>query len=239
MLYELAPLHVPRSGWDTQLPLSGPPLLSVYVLEDCMPMFQTATDPAAPTKPPPMLIASVDTFFRERPATVTSAVALTLELAPRDALTLVLASPKSTPPATPTKPPAMPPAMVNDLKSSIATTVTDWVVLKVPSWLTWAPLPTVAEVVACSRVTPTPPAMPTNPPPALADRAKKFSLEKATTATPPKLAVSKSPPPVNLPSYRPPWAELLAIASTLLLAPMKASVSLVSVATPTATPTPT
>src|SRR5690242_180847 len=165
-----------------------------------MPMFQTDTDPAAPTKPPPMLIASVDTFFRERPATVTSAVALTAELVPSEALTLVLASPKSTPPATPTNPPAIPPAMVNDLKSSVATTVTDWLLLSVPSWLTWAPLPTVADVVTCSRVTPTPPAMPTNPPPALADRAKKFSADEASTATPPMLAVWKFPPE-NVPSY--------------------------------------
>ena len=157
---------------------------------------------------------------------MTSAVAAVFEPPPRNADTLESATPMSTPAATPTKPPAMPPATVSDLKSSVATTVTDCDELRVPSWLIWAPLPAKADVVTWSSVTPTPPATPTNPPPALAERAKKFSIDAASMATPPMVAVSKSPPVVNLPSLRPVWPDPPACASTWLLTPMKASVSL-------------
>ena len=142
--------------------------------------------------------------------------------------------PMSTPPATPTKPPAAPPATVNDLKLSTAATLTD-----PPSESAVAPSPTKACVVTWSSVTPTPPAMPTKPPPALADSPKTFSLDALCTARPSKLAVSKPPEPVKLPSYTPLIAAPAAWASTLLPEPMNASVSFVTEATPTATPMPT
>ena len=103
--------------------------------------------------------------------------------------------PMSTPPATPTKPPAAPPATVSDLKLSTAATLTEPL-----SESAIAPLPTKACVVTCSRVTPTPPATPTKPPPTLAERPKTFSLEALWTARPWKLDVSKPPEPVKLPS---------------------------------------
>ena len=90
----------------------------------------------------------------------------------------------STPPATPTNPPATPPATVSDLKSSTADTLTDWFVLVVESSLTRARPAMNALVVALSSVTPTPPATPTAPNPALALRPKTFSLEAAWTARP-------------------------------------------------------
>src|SRR6266571_1631779 len=117
----------------------------------------------------------------------------------------------STPPATPTNPPPMPPATVSDLKSSIAVTLTDCTELVVPSWLTCALLPTNAWVVTWRIVTPTPPAMPTKPPPALAESPNTFSDDEAWTATPSKAAVSKLPETSNLPSYRPGCGVDLAI----------------------------
>src|SRR5688572_18071540 len=113
----------------------------------------------------------------------------------------------STPPATPTNPPATPPATVNDLKLSTAETFTDCVVLVVASWPICV-LPAMnALVVTLSSVTPTPPATPTNPPPALALRPKTFSDDEPWTARPWKQPGSvgsaqttvPKPDPVNVP----------------------------------------
>ena len=95
------------------------------------------------------------------------------------AATLESAMPMSTPPATPTNPPAAPPATVSDLKASTAATLTEPL-----SDVAVAPFPMKAWVVTWRSVTPTPPATPTKPPPALAERPKTFSLEALWTARP-------------------------------------------------------
>ena len=112
----------------------------------------------------------------------------------------MLAVPMSMPPATPTKPPATPPATVRDLKSSVALTLTDCVVLVVASWLIQVPPAMNAFDVACSSVTPTPPATPTKPPPALAESPKKSSLAVVCTARPWKLDVVPKPFDVTVPT---------------------------------------
>ena len=106
----------------------------------------------------------------------------------------------SMPPATPTKPPATPPATVRDLKSSVALTLTDCVVLVVASWLIQVPPAMNAFDVACSSVTPTPPATPTKPPPALAESPKKSSLAVVCTARPWKPDVVPKPFDVTVPT---------------------------------------
>ena len=132
-----------------------------------------------------MLTAYVDTSLRDRAFTSTLAAALTVESFPMYAWTLVLAMPMSTPPATPTNPPPMPPATVSDLKVSTAVTFTDCLLLVVPSWLTKTLSAMNAIVATVRRVTPTPPATPTKPPPAAAASPNTSSFDVAWTATTP------------------------------------------------------
>ena len=147
--------------------------------------------------------------------------------------------PMSTPPATPTKPPAAPPATVRLLTKSAADTLTDCVVLVVPSVLMLAPPSTNAFVVTVSSVTWFPPATPTKPPPALAARPNTFSFDDACTATPLRL-VTPNPKLVVVPSRMFGSDPLCAFASIVAPPPlMYARVSLLTTATPMAAPTPT
>ena len=130
--------------------------------------------------------------------TSTSFVALTLDPASMKAWTLESAVPISTPPATPTKPPAAPPATVRDLKKSTAETLTDWDPPAPPFPLTKAKRLMNAFTRTVIRVTPTPPATPTKPPPTLAASPKISSLEVLSTATPwMRLVPKPSSPPAS------------------------------------------
>src|SRR5260370_12387455 len=90
-----------------------------------MPAVQTETEPATPTKPPPMLTAYEEMSLRDSALTSTSPAAVTVEPTPTTAATLEFAVPMSTPPATPTKPPPIPPPTVSDFTRSTADPLTD------------------------------------------------------------------------------------------------------------------
>src|SRR5439155_3298241 len=136
-------------------------------------------------------------------------------------------------------PAAAPPATVRLLTKSAADTLTDCVVLVVPSVLMLAPPSTNAFVVTVSSVTWFPPATPTKPPPALAARPNTFSFDDACTATPLRL-VTPNPKLVVVPSRMFGSDPLCAFASIVAPPPlMYARVSLLTTATPMAAPTPT